>query len=155
MTDQSTNQSAGQTQSIDDLVKNTKGYLDSSRLFKDGMTYEEFINKGIIELMGLSDLPQERQDALNEKVEKAIKNRTAARIFDALMEDEREEWDTLLKAEKFEEASKYLAMRQIDYNQWLLEELIIVKYELYEDSKIVRQQAAGLLNKQGRTGDAS
>lgn len=123
-------------------------------LFEDGLSYGDIVRKDILELMGFTTLSEERKQALYDKIERGIDNRVAARIFDALTEEERAQYQKLTDESKFEEAGQLLQSKGIDAKKWVLEETIIMKMELYEDSRYLKKKVAESAKKQTGTADS-
>ena len=143
------NQVAG-TQSSD--ADASAGSVDNV-LFEDGLSYGDIIRKDILELMGFTTLSEDRKKALYDKIERGVDNRVAGRIFDALNESDRAEYQRLTDGEKFEEAGQFLQSKGIDAKKWVLEETIIMKMELYEDSRYLKNKIAESGKKQSGSAD--
>jgi len=114
-------------------------------VFDNGLSYEDIIQKDVLELMGFTKLTEEKSKELHEKIEVAIQNRVAARIFDALSEEDRKQYEKLTDEQKFKEANDFLLSKNIDANNWLVQETIVMKLELYEDGKVVKKRAEDLI----------
>jgi hypothetical protein len=106
-----------------------------------GLTFEELGNKDIFELLGFTTLSEERKKALLAKFETTIGNRVAARIYDLLKPEERDEYSKLLNNDSGEAANEFLLGKDIDAKKMYFAETLNLKLELYEDSKIVRQKS--------------
>jgi len=117
----------------------------SGEVFDNGLTYEDIIQKDVLELMGFTNLTKEKSDELHQKIEVAIQNRVAARIFDALPEEERKEYERLTDESKNKEANDFLLSKGIDVNKWLTQETIVIKLELYEDGQVVKKRTEELI----------
>jgi hypothetical protein len=109
-----------------------------------GFSYDDILKKDILELMGFTDLPQNKREEMHRKIQEAIENRVAARIYDALEPEERDKYEEMLKLGSNDEAYEYLISRDIDAVKWLAEETIAMKVELVEDGKIVKKRFAEL-----------
>ena len=127
-----------------------KGKIDYSCKYDDSVTYQDIIEKDILDLMGFSTLTEAQKEDLHNKISSKLENRVAVQIFDRLSEVDRNSYDSLLIAEKNEEAYSFLKERGIIAEDILTTESLIMKLELYEDSKAVRGEANKILEqKQG------
>jgi len=122
--------------------------IDYSKPYDEFVTYEDIISKDILDLMGFSVLTEEKRNELHEKIYSSIEARIAEQILDRLSEAERNEYDQLLIAEKDQEGYEYLKKRGIIAEEILTTEVIIMKLELYEDSKVVRENALKILEEE-------
>lgn len=93
-------------------------------------TYEEILNKDILELLGAQDLPLETKQEIYSKIFQTIQNRTIARIFDQLSEKDADKLRQLIDAGEKSEIESFLKNKDIDVAKMLLEEAIIFKSEI-------------------------
>jgi len=133
----------------DDLQTQTRTQVNvDDDLFEDGVSYQDIIDKDILDLMGFTTLTPEKEDELRAKVNRAIEDRVGARIFDTLAPADRDAYKELLDQQNWAEANNFLSARQINANKWLAEEAVIMKMELYEDSRFVKKKAQEEFDKQ-------
>ena len=139
--DVSQNQSSNQasTNKSDDALAQAKKEME-----EEGINYEDIIKKDVLELMGFSNLSEEKKSELHNKIKEAIENRVAARIFEALPEEERNKYSKIIEVGDAQEGYQFLISRDIDAAKWLAEETIMMKIELYQDGQMVKKQAAKL-----------
>lgn len=139
--------------SNDDTNKAVISSGDKNAKFANGLTYEEIIEKDILELMGFTTLSEEKKQELYKKINEMVENRTASQIYDRLNETDRDEYDKLISSEKNKEAYDFLKARDIDINEILLTETIMLKLELYEDSTVVRKDAKQMIDEETKKKD--
>lgn len=96
--------------------------------------YDEIASKSIFELLDL-DLPEEKKQAMEEKMMATVKNRAMARISDALSDEDTETWEGLS-----DEAAKqkFLADKDINIGKIMLEEALTHKLELLSLGKTLK-----------------
>lgn len=134
--------------SSDDLKGDIRsGKIELSEKYDDNVTYQDIIEKDILDLMGFTELTPEKRDHLHQKIQTTLENRVAEQIFDRLSETDRNLYDNLLIEQKNDEAGKFLIDRSIIAEEILSTEALIMKLELYEDSKVVRAEATKVVEK--------
>jgi len=127
--------------------------VDYSKPYDESVTYRDIIEKDIIELMGFSaDYPEEKRNEMREKINGAVEARVAEQILDRLPETERDEYTALIDGKKSDEAYQFLTSREIYPEEIFITEVLIMKLELYEDSKVVRGQAKQVLAEEDQKG---
>lgn len=89
-------------------------------------SYDEIASKSIFELLDL-DLPEDKKQAMEEKMMVTIKNRAMARISDALSDEDTEKWENLTDEPS---KQKFLANKGINVGKIMLEEALTHKLEL-------------------------
>jgi len=133
----------------DDLKSDIRGgRVDFSEKYDDKVTFGDILEKDVLDLMGFSNLTEEKKAALHKKVQDTIEVRVAEQIFERLNDKEKEEYDQLLVAQKNDEAYQYLKDRGIIVEEIITTEAIILKLEFYEDSKVIRDEGNKIINKQ-------
>lgn len=124
---------------------------------KDGDTFDDILKKDILELMGFTELTDEKRAELHKKVEDGIERRIAVRILDALTEEDSVKYDEMLQREQNEEAKKFLDEKGISLEKITSQEIIMMKLELYQDGHLVKDKAIEYLAKQkddkGKSGE--
>ena len=118
-------------------------------VYANGLTYDEIIKKDILELMGFTGLTEEKKKNC-VKIEEAVNDRVTARIFDTLSESDAQKYDELLGMEKFEDAAKFLSDNGINIEKLLIQETILMKLELIEDSKVLKKRVEDLIANKSR-----
>jgi len=93
-------------------------------------SYEDILNKDILELMGAGDLSDEKKQELYTKMLETIQNRTIARIFDQLSPEDGEKLKQLIDSNNKTEIESFLKSKGVDIAKMMLEEAIIYKSEL-------------------------
>lgn len=113
-------------------------------LLPDGISYEDLIQKDVLELMGFTNLEQSKKDDLHKKIQTTIENRVAARILDMLSEEDQEKYDKIIEVGDSEEGFEFLISRDIDAAEYMAEEMILMKIELLFDAKMVKDHFSEL-----------
>lgn len=144
-----------QNSNVSDAAKNdirtTK--VDYSKPYDEFVTYQDIIEKDVLDLMGFTkEYPQEKRDELHNKISETIEARIAEQILDRLSDPDRAEYDKLITALKNQEAYDFLMQRGINPEEILATEVLIMKLELYEDSKVVRESATKVLEEEDQKG---
>lgn len=96
----------------------------------NNLSYEDVLNKDILELMGASELPQEEKKRLYEKMLATIQNRVIARISDQLNDQGIEELKNILDSKDQNKFNDFFKSKKIDLPKLLLEEAMIYKTEI-------------------------
>ncbi len=109
----------------------------------DQNNYEELINKDILELMGVTNLPEEKRRELYSKMLDTIQNRVIARVADKLSDQDLEEWKQVTESGDKAKMEEFLKSRNIDIAQLMFQEALLYKTEMAELTKPVRQAAQG------------
>lgn len=94
------------------------------------LTYDDVINKDILELMGVADLSDKAKKPLYQKMLSTIQNRVIARISDKLNDSEISELRKLLDTGDQKALNDFFAKKGIDLPKLMLEEALIYKTEL-------------------------
>jgi len=89
---------------------------------------DKFISTDVIELMGLSDLPEDDKKAMREKIIRTIENRALARI--AKMLEEKGKTAELEGIEEEEAILKFFDDNAIPYEDIFTEEALAYKAQL-------------------------
>lgn len=129
-------------QKVNDLIaqiKKDKDNLEGN--FDENITYRDLIEKDILDLMGFTTLSEEKKKEMHEKFEGMLEMRVGVKILDGLSEEDREAYKKMLEEKKDEESYKFLQDKNIDPMEIMMVESIILKVEMYMDSKVVRGEA--------------
>lgn len=103
------------------------------------VSYEDILNKDILELMGAKNMPEEEKKNLYTKILETIQNRVIARVADSLTDEDMKKWAEI-KGDK-EKATQFLADKGIDLGKLYLQEALIYKTELVNLSQAARNAA--------------
>lgn len=126
------------TSKVSDI--DVKGRDKIESLLPDGISYEDLIQKDVLELMGFTNLEQSKKDDLHKKIQTTIENRVAARILDMLSEEDQEKYDKIIEVGDSEEGFEFLISRDIDAAEFMAQEMILMKIELLFDSQMVKKR---------------
>lgn len=110
----------------------------------DDLSYDDVINKDILELMGISDLPEEEKIELYNKILATVQNRVIARVADAMDEATTQEWLEVKKTGDKAKMDQFMISKDIDINKLMLQESLIYKTELAQLATPLRQARAKL-----------
>jgi hypothetical protein len=120
-------------------IKEDKGKLEDK--FDEYITYRDLIEKDILDLMGFSTLSDEKKKAMHERFSQMLENRVALKVLDGLSEEDREIYKKMLEEGKDEESYKFILDKGVDPMEIMSVEAIMLKVEMYLDSKVVRGEA--------------
>ena len=99
------------------------------------ISYEDIIEKDILDLLGANNMPEEQKRNLYTKMMDTVMNRAMIRVHDALSEKDREEWKKLLDEGDKPKMDKFLHDHGVDLPKILVEEALILKTELVDLAK--------------------
>ena len=101
-------------------------------------TADDIVNKGIVELMGLMDLPEEKKDKIRQAAQDTIQGRALARVFDNLDENEQQKFKQLLEQSDDTKIEEYLKTKNIDMGKITIEETLLYKLQMVNTAKAAR-----------------
>jgi len=101
------------------------------------LTPDDILNRDILELMGVTDMPQVDKDKLYDKMVDTIHTRVVARIDDQLSDTDAEEMKQVLETKDSDKFSQFLSSHQIDIKKLYGEELLMYKIEMTELAKLL------------------
>lgn len=136
--DVSSNDDSTQNQTGDDQTQNNNDAQDiaqTSAAMIGGVSYDDLLKKDIIDLMGLSDIPEEEKKKLKDSMMETIQMRLIARVDDLISDQDLPEWKKLLEEGDPEEINPYLEKKGINVNQIMAEETLIYKLEMVKASQ--------------------
>ncbi len=90
----------------------------------------EILEKDILELLGLEDLPEDQKRDLLTKMGELIEDRITLRILDFLTEEDRKKMDELLEKGKEKELDEFLKEKVPNLEELVLAEVLSFKEEL-------------------------
>jgi len=93
---------------------------------------KDLLDKDLLELIGAQDLSQEKKTALYEQMAETVQNRTIARVYDTLSEEEGKELDALIDAGDPQKVDEYLKSKNMDITALMVQEALIYKTEMTE-----------------------
>lgn len=146
--DTDTTTSSVQTTASSDISSSQNQSSGSDRFLKDGDTYDDLLNKDILELMGFATLTDEKKEELHKKIADAIELRVVVKLMDSLDDEGKKEYEALLDENDGEKINRLLESKGINLEQMTAQEILLMKMELYQDSKIIKQKASEYLAKQ-------
>lgn len=90
------------------------------------------LQKNSIQLLGLGDLPVERQEAVIQKITELVEKRVVLRILEGLTEEQKEKAADVLENGSDDEKNEFL-LSVADLQTIITEEIIAAKQELLDD----------------------
>lgn len=93
-------------------------------------SYDDILDKDILEILNLQGIPQEKKQELYTKMYETIETRAMLRLDALLSADEVETWKKLLQNGDREATQAFLAEKKIDIQKIMLEEMAIFKAQL-------------------------
>jgi len=91
---------------------------------------QDIINKDILEILNLKNLPNNKKQEFYQKMTETIQNRVMAKILDGLNENEKEEFTKLLDENDKQKIEEFLKSHGVDTAKLMLEESVIYKTEM-------------------------
>jgi len=107
------------------------------------LTYEEIINKDILDLMGAGDMPEEKKKELYTKMLETIQNRVIARVADSIGDEEMPKWEEIVKTRDKAKIEEFLKSKGIDIAGLYLQEALIYKTEMVNLANLMKKQIKG------------
>lgn len=122
-----------QSASVSDQSSSTTStsVLDNlDNIVVDDITYDDLLNKDILELMGYQNLTdQEKQEHYSRMLE-TIQNRVICRVDDLISPEDQEEWMNTVKSKTDQEKMDYLKSKNIHVDKIMAEESLLYKAEI-------------------------
>ena len=103
------------------------------------LSYEDILNKDILELIGAKDMPEEKKEELYNKMVDTIYNRVISRLIDNLTDTELEEWKITVSSGNNQAMVDFFQVRQINVPQLMTVEALSYKTELVSLSTNINQ----------------
>ena len=104
----------------------------NSNFFLTGITYDDFIDKSLFDLLDLGEMPQGEQDEVIGKIMETIQSRVVSRILDILSDLDFEKMKSALESKNEEEFFQIISKNNIDVPQIWGEEALYYKIELVD-----------------------
>lgn len=101
---------------------------------------DELLKKDIIEILGLSHLPEERKNSLREKILSTVQNRVMLRIGEML--EKKGKTSDFAKVDSDETVERFFAENGIDTDKIFFEEAIAYKAQLATTAEFVSKGVA-------------
>lgn len=119
----------------DTSTQNQKTIVDDGDLsggMFSGISYEDIIEKDLLELMGAKDMPPEQKADLYKTMVETVENRVFARIDDQLSDDDAKKIAALVEGKDKAGFFALLEERGINVNKIYMEEALIYKMEMVD-----------------------
>lgn len=101
----------------------------------------KILEKDIIKLLGLENLPEKEKTVLIAKMAETVLDRISLRILDELKEEDKKKFDELLKAKASpKKVDKFLASKIKNLDEIKMAEILRFKQEMVEDAKHIRDR---------------
>lgn len=120
-----------QSASVNNQNNSSSSVLDNlDNIVIDDITYDDLLNKDILELMGYQNLtPEEKQEHYTRMLE-TIQNRVICRVDDLISPEDQEEWMNTVKSKTDQEKMDYLKSKNIHVDKIMAEESLLYKAEI-------------------------
>jgi hypothetical protein len=116
-----------------DLNKNTQADEKSSQTGGSGaLSYDDIIDKDILELMGAKDMTPEEKEETYKKMLETIQNRVFARIGDVIKDEDVEEMRKAIEKGDKTEYLTFLKSKGVNLEKIYAEEALIYKIEMVD-----------------------
>ena len=116
----------------DDQSDQPVNSAQNSNFFLPGITYDDFIDKSLFDLLDLGEMPQGEQDEVIGKIMETIQSRVVSRILDILSDLDFEKMKSALESKNEEEFFQIISKNNIDVPQIWGEEALYYKIELVD-----------------------
>jgi len=101
------------------------------------------LKSNIIDLLGLQNLPADRQQALMQQMSQVLQDRITDRLVEGMSKDQRDQFERLLNTDPTpEQIDAFFKATVPDYVDLAMDELVRFKKELVNEVSVVRQIAA-------------
>ncbi|MDP3965162.1 MAG: DUF5663 domain-containing protein, partial [bacterium] len=95
------------------------------------MDAKQLVESNIIDLLGLSNLPEEKKTALTNKMAEVLESRISERVLGELSETDQKNFDTLLQANpSSEKIQEWLTAHVPNFNEITAEEALKFKKQM-------------------------
>ena len=94
------------------------------------ISYEDILEKDIMELLEIQDIPDENKKEIYQKLYETVENRAILRVDHEISEADFGEWKKMLESGDRDEADAFLKKRDIDIQRILIEETALLKAQL-------------------------
>lgn len=105
----------------------------------DDQTYQDILEKDVLELMGAKDMAEDKKQNLYSKILETVQNRAIARISDQLSEQDFVQWQQVAESKDQQKMQDFLKSHDIDLSKIMLQEALVYKIELTELSQPIRK----------------
>lgn len=105
------------------------------KLFSDE-EIKNILEKDLLELMGEQNMPGEEKVALYEKMAQTVEDRVMLRIYDALTDPERKEFETIIDSGDRAKTNEYLLAKDLSIQQMLVQEAMLYKLDMMSLMKL-------------------
>lgn len=102
-------------------------------------TFDDLLNKDILELMGVKDMPESKKQELYQKMLETVQNRVINRVGEQLSDEDVEAWNKVAETKDQGKMEEFLQSKSIDLGKMMMEESLVYKAELVRDSAPIRQ----------------
>lgn len=93
-------------------------------------SYDDIVQKDILELLELQNIPDDQKQAIYKKLYEIVENRTILRMDHLLSEPDVDAWKKLLEQGDRAAADAFLKEKNIDVQRILIEETAMLKAQL-------------------------
>lgn len=96
----------------------------------DDQKLQELFDQDVLEIIGGSNIPQEKKEELYQKMAQTIENRVIARIDVGLNDEERSQWVEVIDSGDKAKMEEFLKSKNIDVSKLMVQEALTYKMEI-------------------------
>lgn len=94
------------------------------------MNLNQLVEGDIFEIIGLTNLPEDKKESTMALLIEAVQNRVILRIDDLIMKSEKNTWMQVLETEDDEIIKNFLTEKNIDIKNLTMQESLLLKNQL-------------------------
>lgn len=94
------------------------------------ITPEQLLESNIFDSLGFDKLDEKQKQDMLVQLAESVTNGVLVRIYDALPETERDEWQKMVEAGQNEAAAKFLTDHNLNINELAAQEALVLKTKL-------------------------
>ncbi|MBU0707940.1 hypothetical protein KKG41_06230 [Patescibacteria group bacterium] len=108
------------------------------------MDAKKLLESNIIDLLGIKNIPEDRQKKLLDRMSEVVQHRISDRVLEKLSETDKKAFDELLATDPKEEAvNTWLQNKVPEFQTIAAEEVLRFKKQMVEDANTVRNIVEG------------
>lgn len=113
---------------------------DDSKLFSDD-EIKDILDKDLLDLMGAQTMTDEQKADMYLKMSTTIQDRAMLRVYDALTDEERAEFASIIDSGDAAKTNEYLLAKDISIPKLLVQEAMLYKLEMMSLLKMGKNNA--------------
>ena len=113
----------------------------NQKLFSDD-ELKDILDKDLLELLGAKNMSDEDMATMYEKMAMTVQDRVMLRIYDALSNEERGEFATIVDSGDVSKTHDFLLGKDINVPKLLVQEAVLYKLEIMSLLKMGKEESA-------------